>query len=105
MNKILSAVFFTAMLTSACTKQSHGSDDPAPHHQGVDDNLNGGGGNNVISVPPAVLSTFNARYPDATTVEWKKQSDGNYKAEFYRGSIKWQAIFTPAGVLVKEEHK
>jgi len=51
----------------------------------------------------AVLSAFNTRYPDATRIEWKKLSDGNFKAEFFRGSVRWQAIFTAAGNLVKEE--
>ena len=65
---------------------------------------NADGSDTSTSVPTAVLTVFNARYPNATRIEWKKLGDGNYKAEFFRGSVKWQVIFTPSGVLVKEEH-
>lgn len=97
-------IVIAGFLMTSCSKQSRGADDLVPHQLGVEDNVNGGGGNNTVSVPAAVLSAFNARYPDATNVQWKKQSDGTYKAEFLRGFVRWQATFTPAGVLVKEEH-
>lgn len=105
MKKIFSLLFVAAVLTSACSKQSRGADDLVSHQQGIEDNPNGGGGNNVAVVPSAVLAAFNTRYPDATNVQWKLLSDGTYKAEFQRGTVKWQAIFTADGTLVKEEHK
>ncbi|HWJ89754.1 MAG TPA: hypothetical protein VNR87_01505 [Flavisolibacter sp.] len=112
MKKTLSIAAISALLmTTACTKQGHGSDDLVPQSsqsgQGVEDNPNGGGGNNVnaATVPAAVLAAFNARYPDAMRIEWKKQSDGTFKAEFFRGTVKWQAIFTADGRLIKEEHQ
>lgn len=106
MKRIVNVLFLASVLTTACTKQSHGSDDLIPHQQGVEDNPNGGGGNNVTlsTVPAAVTGAFTARYPGAVSIQWKKLSDGNFKAEFMRGAVKWQAIFTPAGTLVKEEH-
>lgn len=107
MKKTLSILAVAALLTTSCTKQSHGADDLVPHVPGVEDNINGGGGNNVApaNVPAAVLSAFSGRYPDATGVQWKAQSDGSFKAEFLRGSVKWQAIFSASGTLLKEEHK
>jgi hypothetical protein len=108
MKKTFVFLALAAVLATACTKNSRGSDDgivsAAKHGNGVEDNPNGGGGDNTTSVPPAVLSAFNSRYPDASNIQWKKQSDGTYKAEFFRGTVKWQATFTAAGVLVKEEH-
>lgn len=104
MKKTLSLLLLAAVLTTACSKQSRGSDDISTQQKNGEDNPNGGGGANVSSVPSAVSTAFAARYSDATKVQWKLLSNGNYKAEFYRGTVKWQAIFTPAGVLVKEEH-
>lgn len=104
MKRILSLLLISAMLTTACSKQSPVSDDSVSHHEGVEDNPNGGGGNNVASVPALVQAAFNSRYANASRVQWKKLSDGNYKAEFFRGAVKWQATFTPNGTLLKEEH-
>jgi hypothetical protein len=92
---------------TACTKH-HPADDNSTLTAGqVEDNPNGGGGNNVnaSTVPAAVTAAFNARYADAKQIQWKQTSDGNYKAEFFRGAVKWQATFTATGTLVKEEHK
>ncbi len=107
MKRTLILLAVVALSFSACTKH-HPADDNSILTAGkVEDNPAGGGGNNVSAstVPAAVTSAFSARYPDAARIEWKKLSDGNFKAEFFRGSVKWQAIFTPAGALVKEEHK
>jgi len=102
MKKILSVLLAVSILATACNKR--GSDDLLSHQQGVEDNPNGGGGNNTTDVPTAVRSAFAARYANATAVQWKKLSDGTYKAEFFRGSVKWQAIFSASGTLMKEEH-
>jgi hypothetical protein len=104
MKKAFFLIAIAAMCTTACTKQSHGSDDLIPHSSTVEDNPNGGGGGNTTAVPSAVLNAFKTRYPKATKIEWKKLSNGNYKAEFYIGTVRWQAIFTPTGTLVKQEH-
>lgn len=91
------------MLTVACSKQTGLEDNPA-RTNGVEDNPNGGGGSNTSNVPVSVLTAFNARYPNATRIEWKKLSDGNFKFEFLRGSVKWQVTFSPEGTVLKEEH-
>lgn len=106
MKKTLSLLLLAAVLTTACSKQSHGADDIVTQQKnnGAEDNPAGGGGSNVSSVPPAVIAAFAARYPDARSVQWKVLNNGNYKAEFFRGAVKWQATFTSSGVLVKEEH-
>ena len=94
------------MVATACTKHT-GTDDSTSSSRngsGSEDNPNEGGGSNTSSAPVALLSIFSSRYPDATRIEWKKLSDGNYKAEFFRGAVKWQVIFTPSGNVVKEEH-
>jgi len=102
MKKILSLVIVAAVLLTSCTKQGPGGDLANP--QTFEDNVNGGGGSNTKSVAAAVLAAFNARYPDAARIQWKLLSDGNYKAEFFRGAVKWQATFSPTGSLLKEEH-
>ncbi len=105
MKKLFFLCCIPLLLATACTKQT-GVDDRLSSRNGsaVEDNPNGGGGNNTTSIPSAVSAAFNARYPDGQRIEWKKLSDGNFKAEFFRGAVKWQAIFTPTGNLVKEEH-
>ncbi len=102
MKKIVSLVVITVLLMTSCTKQGPGGD--LVSQQGFEDNVNGGGGRNTTSVPADILSAFNARYADAVKIEWKLLSEGNYKAEFFRGAVKWQATFSPTGSLLKEEH-
>lgn len=110
MKKYLLSFAVVALLATACTKNDHtgGLDDSivssSNRHSTPEDNPNGGGGDNVnlTSIPTAVVNTFKSRYPNATHAEWKKQSDGTYKVEFFRGSIKWQAIFSASGRLLKE---
>ncbi|HEY6915980.1 MAG TPA: hypothetical protein VI413_14980 [Paludibacter sp.] len=104
MKMILSLMIVASLAMTSCTKQSHGADDIIQQNKAIEDNPNGGGGNNTMSVPSAVLSAFSTRYPSATQVQWKLLSDGTYKAEFFIGSVKWQAIFTASGTLVKEQH-
>lgn len=105
MKKILALIFVGSSLLVSCTKDSQGSNDLITSQQRAEDNANGGGGINIATAPDPVLSAFNARYPDATRIEWKQLPNGNIKAEFFRGAVKWQAIFTTGGSLVKEEHK
>ena len=104
MKKISSLIIIASFLLTSCTKQIPGTDDLIPHQHGVEDNHNNGGGNNTTTIPAAVLSAFNSRYPDAKSIQWKQLSNGNFKAEFFRGAVKWEATFTAAGDLVKEEH-
>lgn len=64
---------------------------------GVEDNVK------VVNLPAAVQDAFNSRYSGATNIEWKVLSNGNYKAQFFLGGVRWEAIFTPTGTLVKQE--
>jgi hypothetical protein len=96
MKKILAAIVLGSVLMTSCTKDNPLDDAAARGRStGVEDR--------ITTAPEAVLSAFNARYSGATNIQWKKLSNGNYKAQFFLGSVKWEAIFTPAGSLVKEE--
>jgi hypothetical protein len=55
-------------------------------------------------VPQAVLTAFRSTHPNDNVYEWKLRNDGTWRAHFMRGAVKWEATYTPAGVLVKEEH-
>ena len=55
-------------------------------------------------VPQAVLTAFRSTHPNDNVYEWKLRSDGNWKAHFMRGAVKWETTYTAAGVFVKEEH-
>ena len=97
MNRLLALAMILSVLFTSCTKPT--TDDLFPG-RGFEDNR---GGNNA-TIPAAVLSAFNNRYSSVTGVEWKQLSDGNFKVEFFKSSVKWQTIFTPTGAIVKEEH-
>jgi hypothetical protein len=55
-------------------------------------------------VPQVVLTAFRSTHPNDNVYEWKLRNDGTWKAHFMRGSVKWEATYTAAGVLIKEEH-
>jgi hypothetical protein len=107
MKKIIAMLVVVSIMTTSCSKHNPGTDDlltQQSRNGGLEDNPNGGGGDNTTNIPAAVLAAFNARYANASNIQWKLLSNGNFKAEFFRGSVKWQAIFTTSGNLVKEEH-
>jgi hypothetical protein len=54
-------------------------------------------------VPQVVLTAFRSTHPNDNVYEWKLRNDGNWKAHYLRGAVKWEATYTAAGVLVKEE--
>jgi hypothetical protein len=54
-------------------------------------------------VPQAVLTAFRSTHPNDNVYEWKLRSDGNWKAHFMRGAVKWETTYTATGVFVKEE--
>jgi hypothetical protein len=54
-------------------------------------------------VPQVVLDAFRATHPTNTVYEWKLRSDGTWKAHYNKGTVKWEATYTAAGVLVKDE--
>jgi hypothetical protein len=100
MKKLLSSLLLIALMSTACTKDQL---DLLKQQVGAEDNPNRNP--STIGVPAVVMTAFNTRYADATNTEWKKLSDGNFKAQFFRGAVKWEVIFSPTGVVVKEEHK
>lgn len=48
-------------------------------------------------VPAAISTSFNARYPDAAEVKWKKNKSGKYEADFRQDGKKAEAKFTADG--------
>ena len=86
-------------ITATSTDASHGSDD------GVSSTSGSGGGTNISasSVPVSVMNAYKAKFPGATRAEWKKLSTGAYKVQFYRNGVKWEAIFSATGTLLKLE--
>lgn len=55
-------------------------------------------------VPAVVLDAFRAGFPGDTVYEWKLTNDGNWKAHFMRGIVKWEATYNDAGTLLKVEN-
>jgi hypothetical protein len=58
------------------------------------------------NLPPAVLSAFKAKYPDATGVEWetaKENDKPTFKAKWKNGNDKMKAEFAEDGSFVKED--
>jgi hypothetical protein len=54
-------------------------------------------------VPQVVLTAFRSTHPNDLVYEWNLRNDGTWKAHYMRGTVKWEATYTAAGVLVKEE--
>lgn len=54
-------------------------------------------------VPQAVLDAFRSLYPSDIVYEWKRRSDGTWKAHIMRGSVKYEATFSATGTLIKFE--
>jgi uncharacterized lipoprotein YajG len=55
------------------------------------------------AVTQVVLNAFRTTHPNDIVYEWNLRADGTWKAHFMRGAVKWEATYTAAGVLVKEE--
>jgi hypothetical protein len=54
-------------------------------------------------VPPAVMTTFNNTFPNATNVRWEKEREDSglqYQADFNQGSVRWRARFSKSGKLL-----
>jgi hypothetical protein len=54
-------------------------------------------------VPQVILTAFRNTHPSDTVYEWNLRNDGTWKAHFMRGTVKWEATYSAAGVLIKEE--
>jgi hypothetical protein len=60
----------------------------------------------AVAVPEAVITAFNAKYPNVPDVKWEKESkDGKdiYEGDFKRDGKKVEAEFDDAGNFIKEE--
>jgi hypothetical protein len=54
-------------------------------------------------VPQVVLTAFRSTHPNAVVTEWKLRNDGTWRAHYLKGTVAWEATYTAAGVLVKDE--
>jgi len=62
----------------------------------------------VSQVPAAVLESFNARYPNATNVQWEREREDNgvqYKADFMIGNKRIEARFEKDGTFLGQRRK
>ena len=113
MRQIFLALIVFSFVAGSCTKESltgdaitatsadasHGSDD------GISGTSSSGGGTNISAsgVPLAVTNAFKAKFPTASKIEWKKLSNGTYKVQFYLNGVKWEAVYSSTGTLLKLE--
>jgi predicted dithiol-disulfide oxidoreductase (DUF899 family) len=54
-------------------------------------------------VPQVVLTAFRATHATELVYEWKLRNDSTWKAHYFKGTVKWEATYTAAGVLIKDE--
>jgi hypothetical protein len=54
-------------------------------------------------VPPPVVASFNAHFPNATNVQWEREREHGstvYQADFYLNGKRWRAVFASDGTLL-----
>jgi hypothetical protein len=56
-----------------------------------------------IKVPEKVVATFNAMFPDAHEIEWGKESDTEYEAEFEMNGKEISSNFDSDGICLVTE--
>lgn len=56
------------------------------------------------AVPQSIITAFRSTHPNDVVTEWSLRNDGTWKVHFIRGTVNWEATYTAAGALVKEEH-
>ncbi len=107
MKKLFFAMIITSLSVSSCDKVISRPGDDASSIFGDDHggNSGSGGGTNIsaASVPAAVMNSFKSQFPAATGAEWKKLDNGNYKAQFFVSGVKWEVIYSAAGIQLKLE--
>lgn len=54
-------------------------------------------------VPQVVLDAFRQNFATDNVYEWKLTNNGEWKAHFMRGSVKFEATFSASGALIKFE--
>lgn len=58
---------------------------------------------NAQNVPKSVKDAFKAKFPEAKDVEWGKESDTEYEAEFEIGEVDYSANFDMNGKWLETE--
>lgn len=58
---------------------------------------------NAQNVPQSVKDAFKAKFPEAKEVEWGKESDTEYEAEFELGDVDYSANFDINGKWLETE--
>jgi len=54
-------------------------------------------------VPEAVKQSFTSKFPDAEEIEWEKEEDNEWEAEFELGGIEYTASFDNMGSWLETE--
>ena len=57
------------------------------------------------SAPSAVKSAFEKKFPNAKSVEWKKENDSEWEAEFKLNGVEYSANFSNDGTWKETEHE
>ena len=57
----------------------------------------------LTAVPQVVLDAFKTQFPSEVVYEWKLRNDGTWKAHYNKAGVKWEATFSAAGALLKNE--
>ncbi len=57
------------------------------------------------STPTKVKEAFNAKFPNAKSVEWDKENDSEWEAEFKLNGIEYSANFSSNGNWKETEHE
>jgi hypothetical protein len=88
---LLLATITTILMSSTCSKSV--DDTPINSSQNIP----------ASQVPAAVLSAFNAKYPNASgQIEWEKEDGNTYKVKFFIGSQRKKVMFTSTGGFISE---
>jgi hypothetical protein len=56
-------------------------------------------------VPTKVKEAFTQKFPDATSINWDKENDTEWEAEFKMNGTEYSANFDNTGVWVETEYK
>lgn len=53
--------------------------------------------------PPTVVTAFNQKFPGTKDVDWSKEKNGEWEAEFEQGEVEISANFSADGVWLETE--
>lgn len=57
------------------------------------------------ATPQLVVTSFNEKFPDANSVEWEKENENEWEAEFKLNNINYSANFLNDGTWKETEHE